>query len=253
MQRQPAQTSDNVTEGEVFKAAGSDYDVPNEPSEHRRSIDLNDILTSDLSNGFPQQENLETTGLLLGTDQKGISTSPANEGSLGFSIRHQKHNSKQNTANNCRETDVLRHFRYHVGPWIDTGDSNSGFGVQVLLRSRLNRPLQSAVLALSAGQMSLFSQPLSEDVHSLMRFRKEVMDSLALQPDLVGRAGQTLLLLQELLPVGLQRWRDLISPHIDSSFSLISPEVLAEELGESLFWLQFRLGTSHIDPALVSC
>ncbi|KAJ5183779.1 hypothetical protein N7492_001395 [Penicillium capsulatum] len=230
----PAQGSENAPEGRIFNSTGSDYTIPH---EHRSSIDLNDILTSDLPNDYPHQPTLPVSSVLL-TGQEKISSSPSNEGYLGFSISHPKLNHKPVTANSCHETDLLRYFRYHVGPWIDTGDSNSAFGVQVLLRSRLNRPLQSAILALSAGQRSLSSCPLAEDIHSLLRFRKEAMDSLALQPDPVGRAGQALLLIQEILPAGLEKWRDLILPQIDAVTSLTA---LTEELDEALFWLYLRL------------
>lgn len=250
LQRQPAQASQNVTEREMFNSTGSDYTVPNEQNEPRSSIDLNEILTSNLSNHFSsQQPTLAVSGLLLGTDQEKISISPSNEEYLGFSISHPNPHIKPATATSCHETDLLRHFRYHVGPWIDTGDCNSAFGVQVLLRSRLNRPLQSAILALSAGQRSLLSRTPSDDAHSLLRLRKEATESLALQPDLVGRAGQTLLLLQEILPAGLQGWRDLILPQIESSTTLIPPSALTEELGAALFWLHLRLGTPTIEPA----
>lgn len=244
------QASENVTEGELFNSTGSDSTVPNEQNEHRSSIDLNEILNSNLSNDFSSQQPTQAvSGLLLGTNQEKISSSLSNEGYLGSSISHRKLNSKPATPGSCQETDLLRHFRYHIGPWIDTGDCNSAFGVQVLLRSRLNRPLQSAILALSAGQRSLLSRTPSEDVHSLLRFRKEATESLVLQPDLVGRAGQTLLLLQEILPAGLQGWRDLIRPHIESSIAVISPTVLTEEPGAALFWLHLRLGTPNIEPA----
>lgn len=192
------------------------------------------------------QSSLAVSSLLLDTDQqKGTGnspSSPSHPGYLGFSISHQKPIPRNNTGNTSHETDLLRHFRYHVGPWIDTGDSNCAFGVQVLLLSRSNRSLQSAILALSAGQRLHMPLPPSEDVHNILRFRKEATENLTLQPDLVRCAGQALLLLQEVLPAGLQRWRDLIMPQIEPLGALIAPTALNEELGEALFWLYFRLG-----------
>lgn len=110
-----------------------------------------------------------------------------------------------------------------------------------MLLSRSNRALQAAILALSASQRSFLSIPShDEDIANSIWFRKEAEESLELQPDLVRQAGHAILLLQDLLPSGLQRWRDWI----ESTASYLSPISMTEDLGEALFWLHFRLGMS---------
>ncbi|KAJ5118087.1 Protein of unknown function DUF3468 [Penicillium atrosanguineum] len=158
---------------------------------------------------------------------------------MSFLTSPQQITRRPTTAHSCRETDLLRHFRYHIGPWMDVGDPECALGVQTLLLSRSNRPLQAAILALSAGQRSLLSIPYhGEDISNGIRFRKEAEESLELQPDLVRQAGHAILLLQDLLPLGLQRWRGWI----ESAGSYLSPLSMTEDLGEALFWLHFRLG-----------
>ncbi|KAJ5124860.1 uncharacterized protein N7515_008685 [Penicillium bovifimosum] len=143
-------------------------------------------------------------------------------------------------ANGSHETDLLRHFRYHVGPWIDTGDPELPFGLQVLLLSRTNRALQAAVLALSAGQRLLVASPNSQDLESSQRLRKEAEESLANEYDLARYAGHTLLMLQDALPVGPRQWRNVLMPRI-KHVSDFASRAVGEEVGEALLWLYFRL------------
>jgi hypothetical protein len=145
-------------------------------------------------------------------------------------------------ANGSQETDLLRHFRYHVGPWIDTGDPELPFGLQVLLLSRTNRALQAAVLSLSAGQRLLLPLATSEDVESSRQFRKEAKESLAVESDLARHAGQTLLMLQDVLPAGPQQWRNILMHSIEQGCDFSSQTGLGEEVGEALLWLYFRIG-----------
>ncbi|KAJ5766181.1 uncharacterized protein N7511_003797 [Penicillium nucicola] len=154
-----------------------------------------------------------------------------------------------------QETDLLRHFRYHVGPWIDTGDPELPFGLQVLLLSRTNRALQAAVLSLSAGQRLLLPLATSEDAESSRRFRKEAQESLAVESNLARYAGQTLLMLQDVLPAGPQQWRRILMYSIEQGCDFSSQSLLGEEVGEALFWLYFRLDiasciTSAIPPLI---
>lgn len=216
-------------------------------SESRTAVPIEDILTSDLPIGYsPGRTTLQgASGPFLNDTTRGTS---GNVGShpipqyLSFVKRPHQITRRQHRGTSCHETDLLRHFRYHVGPWIDVGDPDCALGVQVLLLSRSNRPLQAAILALSAGQRSLLSSPLhNEDIDSSIRFRKEAEESLPLQPESVRIAGQALLILQSLLPYGIDQWRAQIEP-LDG---FVSPTALTEELGEALFWLYFRLGMSQ--------
>ncbi|KAJ5765755.1 hypothetical protein N7520_005314 [Penicillium odoratum] len=208
-----------------------DHDIPFQ-NEDIDPVGLNSILAPDVPIHYPPG--------LGDIEFAGGRTSVSYHGHLGFagSYRRLVRTPPENTS---YETDLLRHFRYHVGPWMDTGDSNCALGVQVLLLSRSNRPLQSAILALSAGQRSLLSLTHTEDVMNMLRFRKEAEESLALRPELERHVGNVLLLVQELLPSGLHQWRNLILPQFEHPRGFISPLDLAEELGESLFWFYFRL------------
>ncbi|CAI7580639.1 unnamed protein product [Penicillium bialowiezense] len=144
-------------------------------------------------------------------------------------------------ANSNRETDLLRHFRYHVGPWIDTGDPELPFGLQVLLLSRTNRALQAAILAVSAGQRMLMSFPSSMDHDSSQIYRKEAEGSLALECDLARHAGQALVMLQDVLPSGPRQWRNLLIPTLEQACDFSSQTGQGEDVGEALLWLYFRL------------
>ncbi|KGO66629.1 hypothetical protein PEX1_064660 [Penicillium expansum] len=159
------------------------------------------------------------------------------------STSNQAVESRGALTSGSRETDLLRHFRYHVGPWIDTGDPELPFGLQVLLLSRTNRALQAAVLGLSAGQRLLVASPNSMDLESSQQFRKEAEDSLALEYDLARYAGHTLLMLQDALPAGPQQWRSLLIDKIEH-ISDFASRAVGEELGDALLWLYFRLVAS---------
>jgi hypothetical protein len=113
----------------------------------------------------------------------------------------------------------------------------------VLLLSRTNRALQAAVLSLSAGQRLLLPLATGEDSQSSQRFRKEAKESLAMESDLARYAGQTLLMLQEILPAGPQHWRDIVMRSIEQGCDFSSQTGLGEEVGEALLWLYFRIGT----------
>ncbi|CAG8040837.1 unnamed protein product [Penicillium olsonii] len=144
-------------------------------------------------------------------------------------------------ASSNQETDLLRHFRYHLGPWIDIGDPELPFGLQVLLLSRTNRALQAAVLAVSAGQRKLMAFPCTVDSESSRVFRREAEGTLALECDLARHAGQALIMLQDALPSGPQQWRALLAPTIKQACDFASREGQAEDVGEALLWLYFRL------------
>jgi len=152
---------------------------------------------------------------------------------------------REQIANSNQETDLLRHFRYHVGPWIDTGDPELPFGLHVLLLSRTNRALQAAVLAVSAGQRLLMAFPSSRDLENSQNFRKEAEGSLAFESDLARHAGQTLLMLQDALPAGPQKWRSLLVHRIEHACDFASHAGREEEVGEALLWLYFRFGRGY--------
>lgn len=98
------------------------------------------------------------------------------------------------------------------------------------------------MLALSASQRPLLAVPSHiDDLESSIRFRAEAEDSLGLQPELVESAGRVLLLIQDLLPSGIQYWRKFLEPKIRTPGYFVDPDAMQDELGEGIFWLYFRL------------
>lgn len=214
-----------------------DTTVYHNPPETRATLDLNDILTSSIPVELHQRpSSFQHPSTSLNRTNRSFNQR------FDLSLLGQISSRATTLSSSNHETDLLRHFRYHIGPWIDVGDPDCALGIQVLLLSRTNRPLQAAILALSASQRPLIAVPSQiEDLDSSLRFRKEAEDTLGLQPELIGHAGRALLFLQDLLPLGLQHWRDLLVPQMETVDGLVHPATLGEELGEGVFWLHFRL------------
>ncbi|KAJ5085256.1 hypothetical protein N7532_010027 [Penicillium argentinense] len=217
-------------------------------SGNRTAVGLNDILASNVSIDYTQGVSTLPTALGLPGGYPG--GSPISQEYLRLTRDYQHLPRRPISIISNYETDLLRHFRYSVGPWIDVGDPYCAFGVQALLLSRSNRPLQSAILALSASQRSLLGLGFpNQDISGGMRFRKEAEESLVMEAAMLRHTGQALLLLQRILPAGVQQWRDRLEPHIESD-GLVTPGALAEEMGEELFWLHFRL---DLASSLITC
>ncbi|CAI7661965.1 unnamed protein product [Penicillium palitans] len=216
----------------------SSADGPDDTGDARRAFDFQNILSSTVPN-----VNLSEPPIPFNNERSAPNTRYVNSAPYsGYRsvARNRTVEQRVSLANGSHETDLLRHFRYHVGPWIDTGDPELPFGLQVLLLSRTNRALQAAVLALAAGQRLLVATPTSKDLESSQQFRKEAEESLALEYDLPRYAGHTLLMLQDALPAGPQQWRSLLIPRIEH-ISDFASRAVGEEVGDALFWLYFRL------------
>ncbi|KAJ6067868.1 uncharacterized protein N7446_004905 [Penicillium canescens] len=205
-----------------------------------RAFEFQSILSADVPSVDFSEPPVPFAGRRSTPDAR-FMTSPSYFRHVGSVASSQTIERRGLFANGSQETDLLRHFRYHVGPWIDTGDPELPFGLQVLLLSRTNRALQAAVLSLSAGQRMLLPLATSEDVESSRQFRKEAKESLAVESDLARHAGQTLLMLQDVLPAGPQRWRNILMHSIEQGCDFSSQAGLGEEVGEALLWLYFRL------------
>ncbi|CAG8909900.1 unnamed protein product [Penicillium egyptiacum] len=237
----PRSTDDSQSDGNTgFSLDGlqSSADGPDDPGDARRAFEFQDILSSEVPNvDFPEPP-IPLVGEPSAPGTRYMNSAPY------FGCRSRISNRtverRGALASGNPETDLLRHFRYHVGPWIDTGDPELPFGLQVLLLSRTNRALQAAVLALSAGQRLLVASPNSKDLESSQQFRKEAEESLALEYDLARYAGHTLLMLQDALPAGPQQWRSLLVHKIEH-ISDFASRAMGEEVGDALLWLCFRL------------
>ncbi|KAJ5698677.1 hypothetical protein N7462_000682 [Penicillium macrosclerotiorum] len=248
--RQPDKTLsqsqvDSLSGREILNPPGDTlYPNANGP---RAALELNDILTTNAPVDYPTGTSLQRVpGFVLGSKPRNqpsdLDRNRTTQSYLGFSFGPQKAHQRPPTTSNNHETDLLRHFRYHVGPWIDVGDPDCALGVQVLLLSRTCRALQLAILALSVGQRPLLAlPPQSEDLSNSLRFRAEAEHGISSAPELEQHAIRALLLLQEILPSGLEQWRSHLLPYVESPNGFLSPVHLADELGESSFWLYFRI------------
>jgi hypothetical protein len=154
--------------------------------------------------------------------------------------------ARQITATSSKEIGLLRHFRYHVAPWIDTGDPESPVGIKVMLLARNHRPLLAAILALAARQRSLVSQLQNrEDLESSFEFREEAKHGLAFAEDSVRNIGQALLTLIEVLsssPLGWQNSFFCIARTLSDPASLVA---LGDEFSEMSFWIHLRIGKDN--------
>ncbi|KAJ5680047.1 hypothetical protein N7536_011186 [Penicillium majusculum] len=216
----------------------SSADGPDDTGDARRAFEFQNILSSAVPN-----VNVSEPPIPFASERSAPGTRYMNSAPyVGYRSVTSNITVEQRVAlaNGNHETDLLRHFRYHVGPWIDTGDPELPFGLQVLLLSRANRALQAAVLALAAGQRLLVATPNTKDLESSQQFRKEAEESLPLEYDLARYAGHTLLMLQDALPAGPQQWRSLLIPRIEH-ISNFASRAVGEEVGDALFWLYFRL------------
>lgn len=214
-------------------------DGPDDTGDAHRPFEFQNILSSAVPNvDFSECHPIRFAGERSAPGTRYMNSAPY----FGYRSVTSNRTVEQRAAlaSGSHETDLLRHFRYHVGPWIDTGDPDLPFGLQVLLLSRTNRALQAAVLALAAGQRLLLATPNSKDLESSQQFRKEAEESLALEYDLARYAGHTLLMLQDALPAGPRQWRSLLVDKIEHISDFVSLAV-GEEVGDALLWLYFRL------------
>lgn len=150
-----------------------------------------------------------------------------------------------------RETDLLRHFRYNLSPWIDVGDPECPFGIKILLLARSKRSLCAAILALSARQRSLIARPQNHrddhDLENSVKFREEAEHGLAFEEDLVRHVGQAILMLGDFFASSPLQWRNLLFYQMGVPDGIASLAALEDgELSEPLFWLRFRIGTMHL-------
>ncbi|KAJ5209990.1 hypothetical protein N7491_009801 [Penicillium cf. griseofulvum] len=216
----------------------SSADGPDDHGDSHRAFEFQNILSPAVPNVDFSEPPIPFVGERSAPDTRYMNSAPY----FGYrSVTSDRTVERRGTlTSGTHETDLLRHFRYHVGPWIDTGDPELPFGLQVLLLSRTNRALQAAVLALSAGQRLLVTSPNSKDLESSQQFRKEAEQSLALEYDLARYAGYTILMLQDALPAGPQQWRSLLIHKIEH-ISDFASRAVGEEVGDALLWLCFRL------------
>ncbi|OQD89053.1 hypothetical protein PENANT_c003G00081 [Penicillium antarcticum] len=220
-QNRPDEVHGNAELTEGLQPSGGSQD----DTDDGRAFEFENILTTNAPSVDFSEPPIAFVGGRSTPDAR-LMTSPPYFGHAGSVASAPTIERQGIFANGNQETDLLRHFRYYVGPWIDTGDPELPFGLQVLLLSRTNRALQAAVLSLSAGQRLLLPLATSEDVESSRRFRRKAKESLAVEPDLARNAGQTLLMLQDVLPAGPQQWRNILMHNLAGCITSSKPPLI---------------------------
>lgn len=149
----------------------------------------------------------------------------------------------RDTFTSDKETALLRHFRYHLSPWLDVGNPESPFGIKIMLLAKAKRPLQSAILALAAHHRALIDRwHRSKDLESSVIFRQDAEQGLEFEEILINRVGRAFLMLEDFLCLTPFQWRKLLLQQkgIYESFASFAAD---DKVSEPLFWLYFKIGT----------
>ena len=125
--------------------------------------------------------SLRNNVTVQGTAQSGQPSFPSMNSSRSANsqdLRHDRRSaepipdseSRLNRQSANWETELLKHYRYHIATILDLGTGSLYFGVQVLVRSHSSKSVYYAILALASSQRSLTdASTRSEDhVNSLM-------------------------------------------------------------------------------------
>lgn len=140
------------------------------------------------------------------------------------------------------EIALLRHFRYHLSPWLDVGNPESPFGTKVLLLAKASRPLLAVILAFAAHHRALVdSRYRTKDLEDSLIFRQIAEQSLESEEDLIQRVARVLFMLEDVSCVSPTQWRELLHQScLDGSFTSFAAR---EELSEPILWQYFVTGT----------
>ncbi|KAA8646562.1 uncharacterized protein ATNIH1004_007995 [Aspergillus tanneri] len=134
------------------------------------------------------------------------------------------------------EIGLLRYFRYYLAPWIDAGDPECTFAIQVLLLAKSKRSLLAAILALSSTHSCLLRDRSGNERSAA--FRHEAEQGLAVADDPVGR---TLIMLQDFFSFHPRQWRDFLLSQIRTFDSVRPVNSLQSGLSEPWWLLNFRI------------
>lgn len=146
-----------------------------------------------------------------------------------------------------QETELLCHYRYVVGPWIDVGDPESSFALGVLLAAREDTTLYDAIIAIAASHKALLNsvgeRNLGRD-HGA-RNQKSVFESRRPSEKSTNVVSSALGMLQEIVFSELQVWKSIMIRRLISQ----APRPFLNSNGEvnsMLFWLYCRIGKHRI-------
>lgn len=149
--------------------------------------------------------------------------------------------------NSNQETQLLSHFRYKLAPWIDVGDPAGFSGIEVMLLTRISRPLFAAVIALAACHKSLTTPQLDEDYRECCHlYREEAEHGILDAEDPIARSIRVLLTLGDFISSSPLHWRNSLT-HQEDIPSNISINMESEHVENShQFWILFSLGICSI-------
>ncbi|WPG99475.1 Hypothetical protein R9X50_00229000 [Acrodontium crateriforme] len=140
------------------------------------------------------------------------------------------------------ETDLIRHFRYSLGMWLDIGDPQSSYSIRLLQLIKSNRILETAVLALAAYQRSLADDVKQDGDYEASIQLREQFESAFEQQDAFSRlTGNTLLMVGDIFSSSPLHWRTMLTHYNDVFGSQQSASEVDFGLGNALFWLHYRL------------
>lgn len=143
------------------------------------------------------------------------------------------------------EVDLLRHYRYHIAPWLDLGDPKSTFGIAILIAAKEDSFLYHAILALAARQWWLRrARPRQEDVDdeaSVQDCQNEDGAGSSLEQLPISSTTHLLLSLDKVLSSEPQSWSSIILKCVPT-FHDVAPHAFDVDVKAAVFWMLFRIG-----------
>ncbi|KAL2068372.1 hypothetical protein VTL71DRAFT_16470 [Oculimacula yallundae] len=192
--------------------------------------------------GYDQPMASSASASDMGRASKGYQDdSPRNE-SPYVASSSAKPLHQQAQASSMQEIELLRYYRYHLGSWLDIGNSESFFELKIMLLGSSNRCLLAAVLAFSACQKSLaHAEQQSENLESSRRYLSEAEYRLPFENESISRIAKVLLMLGDFWCLSPHNWRGVLSQETNVLHKTPLSLSLTEELDQPVFWLLLRI------------
>jgi hypothetical protein len=143
------------------------------------------------------------------------------------------------------EVDLLRHYRYHIAPWLDLGDSKSTFGIAILIAAKEDYFLYHAILALAARQRRLRRvRPRRENVGdeaSVQDCQNEEGSGSSSEQLPISSTTHLLLSLDKVLSSEPRSWSSIILKCVPTLRD-VAPHAFGADVKAAVFWMLFRIG-----------
>lgn len=160
--------------------------------------------------------------------------------------RSNARNSEPAQQDTASELELMCHFRYNIAPWLDIIDSDSFFGVKLMLLAREHRSVLAATLAIAARHMHRRTgmTRLVVDEYST-RYRQEAESKAFYETGSIRLIVRTLLLLDTLFCSNLSQWR----VHLRDFFASTA-FTMRDTSQEALRLFSFKIGTFQTEASL---